>query len=611
MNGESIGSGYVLQRKIGGGAMGSVWIATDQDGAEVACKVLRPEFAEDPAVVARFVGERTALLRIRDPHVVTMRDLVVDAGRLAIIMDLVRGPDMRAALRNVGTFAPAEVARVGAAVASGLAAVHAQGVVHRDVKPENILMDMAVTPPAPRISDFGLARVAETSAATRSSLALGTPNYMAPEIGDGQIATPAADVYSLGIVLYEMACGVTPFEGGSQLATIRRHGDALAGRPEGVPDALWSTIVACLGKDPASRPGAAALASRLSQIQQTLADVPAAAKLTAPPAPIEVARSGGEDSGATAVMPAVQQPAPPPPTPAPAATAQAAAAEVRAPKKRRGRLIAVVGLLVVGLIGAGAAWAVLNNRDTVPATPSASAEGMPEASATAEASASATPSAGATVASSASPSAASGATASGTMPNVVGKALSETRSLFPGVDVVTELEYDETKPDNTVVGQKPAAGEPMGGTVTLTVARRPVTMYLADMRAIESGFSNCSSFLSGTAYPKSVCTGSWSSTKSSSWNLSKGFRRVQAVVGRSDTASNAEAQVKVEAFLDQRSVWSETVSLGKPVELDIDVAEGLRLKLEVTSLKSSDGADIVFGDLKALGLPGEVPEQKE
>lgn len=610
-----LGSGYVLQRKIGSGAMGSVWLAHDRDGKEVACKLLRSEFADDPAVVAKFVGERTVLVRVRHPHVVAMHDLVVDGGRLGIVMDLVRGSDLRAGLRPVGTLPPAEVARFGAGVAAGLAAVHAQGIVHRDVKPENILIDTTVAPPQPRVSDFGLARIAESSAATRSSMAIGTPNYMAPELADGHIATPAADVYSLGIVLYEMACGVTPFEGGTQLATIRRHGDALPGRPGGIPEPLWEVITDCTAKDPGQRPTASALAERLSSLVPTLASEPAAPRLAVPPAPVELRLTTPH----TAVLPTAAVAA--------AASGNAASAGLQADHpvaatpqpipvvKRKRRVIpAVAGVLALALLAGGGyvAWSqgLFGGSDTVAATPTSSTDAPAEGTASPDASASASPPASSSASPSATPTPSADATA---MPDVVGMSLSQTRSLFPGVKVETELVYDEEKADNTVIAQDPAAGQPIGGSVKLTVARRPVTVYLADLESADSdNFSACNSSVDAVAYPKSMCMDEYWGGESGtvSWNLSKGYRKLQATVGRSDDTSNTETKVKVEVSLDQRVVWSETVEFGTPVQMDIDVTDALRLKIEATAL-NEERSSLVLGDIRVLGLPGEVPEQKE
>ena len=594
MTENQLGSGYTLIEKIGSGAMGAVWRAQDRNGNEVACKILRSEFADDQNVVSKFVAERTALLGVRHPNVVAVHDLVVDAGRLAVVMDLVPGPDMRGALSRVGNVPPAEVARVGSAVAAGLASVHAQGIVHRDVKPENILLDVSANPATPRVSDFGLARIAESGAATRSSLLVGTPNYMAPELADGPVATPAVDIYALGIVLYELASGVTPFEGGTQIAIIRRHADAIAPRPEGIPDPLWGIIDACLAKEPVRRPSAAALVTHLGALVPLLAAAPSAPRLAAPLPVLVAPRPLGSP---TAVMspvsatPVADVPVPPAP----------------APRKRRGAAIGIVTAVLLGVVALGVGFMALNGllpgqatgatqsaEDTQSPAPSSSASAVDD---------------GASAAASASAPEASPSETQLMVPDVIGASLSSTRNMFPGVEVTTVYEYDEVLADNTVIAQDPAAGTPMPAAVTLTVSRRPVTIYLAEMETVSSdGLGACETFLDGVAFPNSMC-GYYGSSEAS-WNLSRGFRTVTATVGRSDEAENPDTQVKVEAFLDQRPVWSGTVSLGTPVTMELDVTDALRLRLMATSL-DGNYTEVVFGDLKALGLPGEVPEPPE
>ena len=250
MTERALGSNYTLTERLGAGAMGEVWRGRDREGTALAFKLLRPELAADPDVVQRFLKERSALVGVDDPHVVRMHGLVAEDETLAIVMDLVEGGDLRDLLASRGTLTPSEVARTGAQVAAGLAAVHRAGIVHRDVKPENVLIDQASGGPVARVSDFGIARLADASAATRSTMLLGTPNYMAPEITEGHPATPAADAYSLGVVLYELCCGVTPFEGGNPMAVMRRHSESTPARPDGVPDELWGGGLRAPGQGP-------------------------------------------------------------------------------------------------------------------------------------------------------------------------------------------------------------------------------------------------------------------------------------------------------------------------------------------------------------------------
>lgn len=277
---QRLGSSYVLEQWLGAGASGQVWSGRDDAGHPWAFKLLRSELANDPGIVNRFVQERRVLASIRHPNVVQVHDLVVEGSTLAIVMDLVEGHDLRATVRETGTLPPHRIATYGADIAVALHAAHQSGVIHRDVKPENVLIDE--TNDRARLTDIGVARLVDGS--DRSTMLLGTPQYMAPEIAEGKTPTPAVDMYSLGMMLYELCCGVPPFAGrGSAMATLRVHAVDVPGRPEGVPDPLWRIIAALTAKDPAQRPAAGVAADELSGIAPALTGVAAAPRLAEPP----------------------------------------------------------------------------------------------------------------------------------------------------------------------------------------------------------------------------------------------------------------------------------------------------------------------------------------
>jgi serine/threonine-protein kinase len=273
-----LGSRYLLGDEIGRGAIGQVYRAQVRGGGEVAVKVLRAELAEQPEVVTRLLEERQKLRSISHPHVVQVLDIVAEADDLAIVMSLVEGGDLRQAVRP--PLEPAEALALMAQVADGLVAVHAAGVVHRDLKPSNVLCEKESDGRHRlRLTDFGVSQVIGR-AASGSSGVIGTPEYMAPEVGSGEPATPASDVYSLGVMLYELCTGSRPFRGDSPLAILLAHGHQPLPRPAGIADSLWQLLSWLLAKDPAARPSAAeagprmrALASR--QRQQGPARVPA------------------------------------------------------------------------------------------------------------------------------------------------------------------------------------------------------------------------------------------------------------------------------------------------------------------------------------------------
>jgi hypothetical protein len=261
--------------------MGRVWKgAVRATGEAVAVKVLNPELAADPEVVARFLQERGILVGLEHPHLVGVHDLVAEGDTLAIVMDLVQGSDLRKYLGEAGPLAPAFAAGLMAQVLTGLAAVHSVGIVHRDLKPENILLDLAHgDPPCARLSDFGIARLTTGPGLTRTTGLIGTPEYMAPEMAEQVEVGPPADIYAAGIVLYELLCGRTPFAGGAAVAILRRHIDEPPARPDGLPDALWQLVSEMLAKRPEQRPDAVQAADRLVALVPTLlATAPAAAE---------------------------------------------------------------------------------------------------------------------------------------------------------------------------------------------------------------------------------------------------------------------------------------------------------------------------------------------
>ncbi|MGV9559952.1 serine/threonine-protein kinase [Streptomyces sp. NPDC003401] len=275
---RKIGSRYTAHQILGRGSAGTVWLGEGPDGP-VAVKLLREDLASDEELVGRFVQERTALLGLEHPHVVSVRDLVVDGSDLALVMDLVRGTDLRTRLDRDRRLAPEAAVAIVADVAEGLAAAHAAGIVHRDVKPENILLDMQ-GPLGPGgshralLTDFGVAKLIDTPRRTRATKIIGTPDYLAPEIVEGLPPRASVDIYALATVLYELLAGFTPFGGGHPGAVLRRHVTESVAPLPGIPDELWQLIVQCLAKAPASRLRASELAARLREQLPSLAGMP-------------------------------------------------------------------------------------------------------------------------------------------------------------------------------------------------------------------------------------------------------------------------------------------------------------------------------------------------
>ena len=275
---RKIGSRYTVHQVIGRGSAGTVWLGEGPDGP-VAVKLLREDLASDQVLVGRFVQERTALTSLDHPRVVGVHDMVVDGSDLALVMDLVQGTDLRTRLEREGVLTPLHAASVIADVADGLAAAHAAGIVHRDVKPENVLLDLAAPPgvggaPRAKLTDFGIARLVDAPRRTRATRIIGTPDYLAPEIIEGLEPRAAVDIYALATVLYELLAGFTPFGGGHTGAVLRRHVTENVPPLSGMPDGLWRIISECLAKAPASRLRASELAARLREQIPVLAGLP-------------------------------------------------------------------------------------------------------------------------------------------------------------------------------------------------------------------------------------------------------------------------------------------------------------------------------------------------
>src|SRR5512144_2648047 len=284
--GDPLGHNYELLEPIGSGAFGRVWRARTRDGELVAAKLLRSEYATDATVRARFVREHTVLSAIRHPHIVGVRDLVIEGDVLALVLEYVDGPSLRRLLTEHGTLAPAEAARLIAEVCDGLVALHAAGIWHRDVKPDNVLLQRGSDGRwHAKLGDFGLARMLRSSL-THTGAFTGTFEYAAPELAGGEPATAAADLYSTGIVLYELLCGVTPFHAEHPVTVVQRHQSVPPPRPDGVPDQLWEPISRVLAKPPTQRPPhAAVVCDALTSLAPSLTGLPAAPALAEPPLP--------------------------------------------------------------------------------------------------------------------------------------------------------------------------------------------------------------------------------------------------------------------------------------------------------------------------------------
>jgi serine/threonine protein kinase len=301
LTGRVLDDKYLLDERLGEGGMGTVYRATHLlIDRPVAIKVLNPRFVEDEAARERFRREARAAGRLQHPNVASVTDFGQTAdGLVYIVMELLEGLSLR---EVIATDAPLDVARAVSLmlqIASAVAAAHEAGIIHRDLKPGNIhIVQRRHLPPAVKVLDFGIAKLATDSAEeadvktlTQTGVMIGTPRYMSPEQCDGAHLTPAADVYSLGIILYELLTGTTPFNGPTPLSVALQHSSKVPTRPRelrpSVPAALEAVVLHALAKSPVERPADAgefrrelyATAQRLGLEHATEFSAPTAALL--------------------------------------------------------------------------------------------------------------------------------------------------------------------------------------------------------------------------------------------------------------------------------------------------------------------------------------------
>ncbi len=268
--------GYDVLEVIGRGGMGIVLKGYDRELKRlVAIKALAPHLAHTPLARKRFAREAQAAAAVVNLHVIAIHQ-VQPNGRLPfLVMPLLTGESLEHRLKTSGTMEVKEILRIGMQAAEGLAAAHAQGLIHRDVKPANILLEKGVERAV--LTDFGLARAADDVSITRQGFIAGTPEYMSPEQARGEALDGRSDLFSLGCVLYEMATGVSPFRTDSTIATLRRIVEeppaSMAALAPELPPWFCGIVERLLSKDRAHRFGSASelnqvLAGCLAHLQQ-------------------------------------------------------------------------------------------------------------------------------------------------------------------------------------------------------------------------------------------------------------------------------------------------------------------------------------------------------
>lgn len=348
--GLTFGGRYELQSRIAIGGMGEVWQATDLViGRAVAIKILKDEYLGDPGFLERFRAEARHAALVNHEGIANVYDYGEEEGSAYLVMELVPGEALSSILEREHVLSTDRTLDIVAQTAAALHAAHAAGLVHRDIKPGNLL----ITPDGRvKITDFGIARIADQVPLTATGQVMGTVQYLSPEQASGHPASPTTDIYSLGIVAYECLAGRRPFTGESQVAiAMAQINEAPPELPATVAEPVRNLVFACIAKNPADRPASAAHLARAAQalrrgdVRAAAASVPAilGAAAATDAATVLMQTPGAAPTQATTVLPA--------------STAMAVEEETAPPVEERKRsrwtwpLIALIALLALVLIG--------------------------------------------------------------------------------------------------------------------------------------------------------------------------------------------------------------------------------------------------------------------
>ena len=361
--GITFGGRYELQSRIAIGGMGEVWQATDLViGRLVAIKILKDEYLGDPGFLERFRAEARHAALVNHEGIANVYDYGEEEGSAYLVMELVPGEPLSAIIEREKTLSIDKVLDIIAQTSAALQAAHSAGLVHRDIKPGNML----ITPEGRvKITDFGIARIADQVPLTATGQVMGTVQYLSPEQASGHPASPSTDIYSLGIVAYECLAGQRPFTGESQVAiAMAQINEEPPPLPDTIAEPVRNLVYSCIAKKPSDRPASSANLARAAQalrrgdLQGAAAAVPGVLGTATTPLDATVVMPRTAETGATTVLNI-------PDAPEPVDTNE---------KKKRSPwtwpLIALIGVLVLVLVGAVVALTSGGNSPTPDPTKS-------------------------------------------------------------------------------------------------------------------------------------------------------------------------------------------------------------------------------------------------
>jgi serine/threonine-protein kinase len=299
--GARLGDRYRLDARIATGGMGEVWRARDELlDRDVAVKLLKREYADDAGFVERFRGEARHTAGLAHPGIAGVFDYGEAGGTSYLVMELVPGEPLSAVLARDGRLSPDRTLDVVTQAARALDAAHQGGVIHRDIKPGNILVCPDGTV---KLTDFGIARAADAVPLTQTGMVLGTAHYLSPEQGNGKPVTPASDVYSLGVVAYECLAGARPFEGNTPVGIAMAHMyEDPPALPPDVPEPVADLVAQALAKEPDDRFASAAAFAKAAEVTRARLTGTDAAETVALPA-VGATSAASAASAATAALP--------------------------------------------------------------------------------------------------------------------------------------------------------------------------------------------------------------------------------------------------------------------------------------------------------------------